>query len=156
MAEHHHPPTGREVPAPHAAGHQATDVNVRVLAWGAAILVVVTAAVCLFLFWLFGQFDAQLARDEQAHRVSAVTRPAAPPLPTPPLQGIPGYHNNTAAEDMAQMRRETASVLNSYGPADSQGFARIPIDRAMDLAVHTNLLPARPQPATKGAADADH
>jgi hypothetical protein len=73
------------------------------------------------------------------------------PPPEPRLQPSP-EHNSQPVEDMMALRLRWHQELTSYGPVDGQPQrARIPIDRAMQLAVERGVPKASPAPATQPA-----
>ncbi len=114
--------------------HERKDLNVRAVAWfGAGLL-----AVGVFIHLLVaGQFFAYRRAEERAdpppHPLA--TSPALPPSPR--LEIAP-------REALEALRRDEDALLNSYGWVDrSQGRARVPISRAMEL-LEKRGLPVRP------------
>ena len=62
-------------------------------------------------------------------RMSRAVAPAAPSAPGPRLQPEP-------ARDLAALRREKYAMLHEYAWLDRRdGIVRIPIERAMELAI---------------------
>ncbi len=140
MAESSSPTVHAPVPQQHPERHQRDNVGLGVV-FGILIGMVVFGAICfLFLYWLFGIFDASEKRSQPS--ITAVQQ-APIQAPEPRLQGIQGFHPNTPPQDLAQMRKTNAQILSSYGPATEPGYARIPIDRAMDLMVEKGGLDAK-------------
>lgn len=147
-----------EVPVEHIAGehpenHEHSDVDIRRIVIAGAVLAAVVVVTMIGLYVLFNVYDRQ-------HRAQALPPSgvqARPPRQTdadiPPLQGIAGFHNNTPAQDMDELRRRETQLLGSYGPGAENGRARIPVSRAMDLIVQQKMLKSQP-PATQRAVEA--
>ena len=137
-------------------------MDVRRVAVAGAALVGVVVATFALLYVLFHVFERQ--QDALERPQSSVQ--ALPPRQTDPdipkLQGVAGFHGNTPAQDMYELRNREAQVLNSYGPGIEPGTARIPIARAMDLIVDQKLLKSQPraanttQPAKASATGGTH
>ncbi len=141
-------PSVQTVPSPHhphRGQHQAESLGVGLVVALLVALAVTGLVVSIFLYWLFGVFD----RQEKAQQVplTSIQQPG-PQTPEPRLQGIPTYHATSPAEDRVQMQARNSHILTTYGPSPEDGYARIPIDRAMDLVVEKNLL--TPQSQSKG------
>jgi hypothetical protein len=124
--------------APHPEGrHEGTDVNiVGIFGFGAALLIV--GILVHFMVWLLFQYfagrEAQRVRPQYPLAVQQQER--LPPQPR--LQINP-------REDMRNLRASEDAILDSYGWVDKNtGIVRIPIDKAMELAVQRGL-PARPE-----------
>jgi hypothetical protein len=154
MAEvtaHAHPP----MPEQHPERHESGGLGFFMIFSIVASLIALAIVMFFVLYWLFGVFDR---RDTGMQPPLTAVRQAPLSSPEPRLQGIPDYHANSPAIDLAAMREHNAAVLNSYGPTSEPGFVRIPIDRAMELGVEKNLLAPQTQPATssslKGGAGA--
>jgi hypothetical protein len=122
---------------PHHAGshgaHETTDVHVRPLVTYTGVLVL-TVAGALVLMWVLFQFYAAMPVREGGP-VSPLTAERVPP-PRPRLQTM-----ETQSQDLVSNRATEEQLLNSYGWVDqSAGIVRIPIRRAMDLAVERGLV----------------
>jgi len=112
-------------------GHEPADVRWQRVVWVAvglfAALVLVTAAAGAMMHWL------------GPPRMSRTAAPAAPTAPGPQLQPDP-------ARDLATLRREKYAMLHEYAWLDRRaGIVRIPIERAMELAV-ARASPPQPEP----------
>jgi len=122
--------------------HETKDANIGgVFVFGATLLAV--GVVIHVLVWLlFRYFDAETARGLVPQYPMAISREQEPP-PEPRLQTNP-------REDLREMRASEDALLATYGWVDrNAGVVRIPIDRAMTLAIDRGL-PARqgvPPPA---------
>ena len=131
---HYHVPH----PDAHPELHEHSDVPIRPL----AITLVAIAATCLLsgalLYWVFWSFKSQ----QEAQEVPRTAVPVAKPtVPEPRLQGVPGFSDNHPTQDMNQMRERYRAELTGYGPNGDANTARIPIDRAMDLAIERRMFP---------------
>jgi hypothetical protein len=134
MAGNRQPPDLERIHNP-GAGHERSDVNVRLLS-RLGIIFVLGGIATLFLIWFV--FDAFLGREQ------VKGPPPSPGLdvdarrlpPEPRLQAAPIL-------DLARMRAAEEQIMNGYGWLDrSGGVVRIPVARAMDLIARENL-PAR-------------
>ena len=131
---HYHVPH----PDPHPEAHEHSDVPIRPL----AITLAAIAGTCLLsgalLYWVFWSFKSQ----QEAQEVPRTGVPVAKPtVPEPRLQGVPGFSDNHPTQDMVQMRARYQQELNSYGANGEAATARIPIDRAMELALERKMFP---------------
>ena len=123
---------------PHPEQHEHSDVPIRPLAiaLGAiAATCVVTVVLLYFVFWRYKTQQESLERPRTAVPL------AKPVVPEPRLQGVPGFSSSHPSEEMADLRRRDQEELNSYGRSEEQGKARVPIDRAIDLALERKLFP---------------
>src|SRR5262245_62142431 len=115
-------------------------VNTRGVVQTGVWLGVSTLVVAGLMFGLFRWLD----RSEKA-----VEKPLAPEIAaslkrTPPEPRLEPY----PLLPRQLMRAEEDAILGSYGWAEkSAGFARIPIDRAMELIVQRGLPPSKPMAA---------
>jgi hypothetical protein len=135
----------------HPELHEHSDVPIRPLVValvGLAVMCVVTLLLCYFVFWDFK--GRQEARELPHTAVPA----ARPDVPEPRLQGVPGFSDNHPKQDLVQMREHYAAELGSYGRSDDGAAARIPIDRAMDLAMERKIFPVRAPGAGSAPATA--
>lgn len=150
-------PDGRVEPRPEGLpmhAHEGTDVAIRPLVIVGVGLVIFLIATCVFLVFLFDLYSA--VENKGTMKVTAVTGAKIEVPPTaPPLQGVPGYHDNIPSKDMNEFRKTNQELLSSYSTANN-GVARIPVvDKdtgrgglAMDLALQRKLFPtAATQPA---------
>lgn len=106
--------------------HEQSDLNAKSLATFMAILAVVIVVTGFVAAGLFYMLSVREARSEA---------PASPLAsfeevpPEPRLQALPSI-------DLKEMRKRDAAVLSSYGWVSREaGVVRMPIDRAMQLAV---------------------
>jgi hypothetical protein len=132
------------VQQPHA--HEHTDIATRPLWVFMGFFIVVTILIHVGLYVLFFAYERSESEQDKDRTRSAVNQPSTGP-PEPRLQGIPGFHVPTPREDQQRMRVEDRQRLTSYAP-EQNGFAKIPIDRAIDLLVERGL-PTQPQPTTQ-------
>jgi len=83
------------------------------------------------------------AADPLPSPISAANERRLPPLPR--LQTTP-------EDELAEMRREEARILDSYGWADEKaGLARVPIERAIELLVDKGDVVIAPPAKKEGA-----
>jgi hypothetical protein len=169
MADRHRtPPVVEEDPlAPphpeeHPERHEHSDVSIRGLTIFFIAFVAVAVLVHVGLWILFDVYEGR----EQALDVTRQQSAIASPLPrvpaegvwpegVPRLQGVAGYHGNTPAQDMAELRVLEQRKLRPAQPSlNPDGTARIPIDRAMQIIVQNRLLQTAP-PATQPAPGGD-
>jgi hypothetical protein len=139
--DHHHPIEE------HPERHEHRDAQIRPLVWIVIVFVIAALIWQLGLIWVFRVFEAQTQRGQM--RNTAIERGQVE-TPEPRLQGIPRYHPNGPAQDSKAMREENQKKLSSYGRGIDANTARIPVDRAMELALQRNLFPT----TQKGGADA--
>jgi hypothetical protein len=122
----------------HHGGHEPTDVNVRPLAIYAGILAL-TVIGAMVLMWVLFQFYQGMPVRE-AGPVSPLTAERVPP-PRPRLQTM-----ETQGEDLTVNRAAEKEVLTTYGWVDKQaGIVRIPVQRAMELALERQLIKSSPE-----------
>jgi hypothetical protein len=122
---------------PDDPGHEVRDVNVRNTALVMAGLALTVLAVIGTMIWLMGSFAASQRRSLPTLTPQQTARLAPPP---PNLQANP-------YADIDRERAAAAAHLAGYGYRDAaRTRARIPIGRAMDLAVGRSLEPAEPAP----------
>jgi len=133
--------------------HEGTDVAIRPLVVIGVGLVVFLIATCVFIVFLFDLFAK--VEDKGTVKVTGVENAKVEvPANVPPLQGVPGFHDNIPSRDMNEFRKENQEKLSTFSTAHD-GVARIPVidpktDRgglAMDLALQRKLFPAATQPA---------
>lgn len=105
------------------AGHETTDIRVRAVLVGAAILVAVLVVAHLILSEMFETLT------EQPALVEPVPFPLEERPPGPRLQSHP-------IQDLQALQQAEEAILGSYGWIDREaGIVRIPIERAMELLV---------------------
>lgn len=112
--------------------HEETDADARRIT-GFGIALVFAVILVQFLLWfLFRGYSSHAAKANPP--VSPLIRQQAPREPPEPrLQGNPQL-------DLRRMREEEDAVLNNYAWVDRpNGVVRIPIQRAMDIAVQKGL-----------------
>jgi hypothetical protein len=120
--------------------HETTDVTVRPLVVYGIILSAILAG-SLVLMWVLFQFYAAMPVREGGP-VSPLSAERVPP-PRPRLQTM-----ETQAKDLVETRISEGEELTSYGWVDkSKGIVRIPVERAMQLALQHGLPKAAPQKA---------
>jgi hypothetical protein len=125
-------------PDAHPERHEHSDVPIRPLAISLAAIAITLTVMFIFLHWLFFRYKAQQDAIEWDRKRTNV--PAAKPaIQGPRLQGVPGFGDNHPIDDMKDLRAAYEVELNSYGKAGEDGFARVPINRAMDLAIERGM-----------------
>jgi hypothetical protein len=106
-------------------GHEARDAAPRPLLLFALYLTLLIVAVFAASAWLDRVLSGRIAAGRSVHPMADFRAVPHGPL----LQAQP-------ATDLEHMRQQEASTLGSYGWIDrEQGVVRIPIERAMDLAL---------------------
>jgi hypothetical protein len=152
-------------PEEHPEAHEQSDVNVRALAIAMGVLFAIIVVTCIVMYAMFQIYERQAISQDKAEVRTGIVRDEtrrAPPQPVP-LQGIPGVHGNTPAQDLRQVRRDDSDRLHRFVPHSERGFVQIPIDRAMELVVERDLIKrqapaaATTQPTTRpreGGGDA--
>lgn len=115
--------------------HEESDVNIRAILGFAFGLLVVTAAVYVFIYGLFRYFEAREGvKGVVEYPLAAGQEKRVPPEPR--LQTDP-------RQDLSDLRAKEDEILGSYGWVDKNaGVVRIPIDQAMKLTLERGL-PAR-------------
>jgi hypothetical protein len=108
------------------------DLNLRGIVWTGVGLAAVTALAFVLMWFLFqGLAASQEARDPEPLPMPEAAERAQPPGPA--LQSTP-------ERDLAEMLAHEKTLLESYGLVDREGgYARIPIERAMALALERGL-----------------
>lgn len=115
-------------------------VDIRAVVWTGAVLAGITLVSLILVWFLFlGLKGRQEARDPRPMPVREAVEPVVPPGPR--LQSSP-------EEDLRRMRRHEEVLLGSYSLIEGEeGFIRIPIVEAMDLALERGLgQPRRTEP----------
>jgi hypothetical protein len=107
------------------------DVNVGAVFGFAIGLAVVSVAVCVVVWLLFGYFAHRDAGGARQYPLSASQDSRLPPEPR--LQVHP-------REDLRELRAQEDALLHSYQWVDkSAGVVRIPIEQAMRLTIERGL-----------------
>ena len=124
--------------APHeAVHHEESDVSIGGV-FGFAAGLTVAVAFIAFAVWLLFQFYASRAARRTTPEYPLAVQQENRLPPEPRLQTNP-------RQDLSDLRSEEDRLLDSYGWVDRNGgVVRIPIDRAMKLAVERGL-PSRQQ-----------
>jgi hypothetical protein len=124
-------------------GYEIREVNLRALGWFVLGFIVCGAILAVFVWWLIGF----LAGTNLPSRPPvALWQPGGVAAPQPRIQPSAGQLQ-VPSEDLLQFRAAEEKTLTTYGWVDrAQGIARIPVDRAEDLALQKHLFPqASPQ-----------
>ncbi|HEX6200139.1 MAG TPA: hypothetical protein VF150_07750 [Thermoanaerobaculia bacterium] len=130
------------------------DLDIRAVVWTGVVLAAITAAAFVFAWFFFqGLAGRQEARDPEPLPMPEAAEAVEPPGPR--LQSTP-------EEDLREMLAAEAEHLETYGLVGEDGqYARIPIERAMELALERGLgrgtgapSPAEPQETTTEGRDA--
>jgi len=120
-----------------AAHHEESDVSIGGV-FGFGIGLAVAVAFIAFVVWLLFQFYASRAARQTTPEYPLAVQQENRLPPEPRLQTNP-------RQDLSDLRSEEDRILDSYGWVDrNAGVVRIPIERAMKLAVERGL-PARQQ-----------
>lgn len=133
----HHPQhSGGE----HPEQHEHSDVSARGLTIFFAIFIVFALAAHVLLYYVYWGFDSIEAKHKAPQ--SAIRQEPAKPLI--PLQGVPGLHAQSPAQDTRDYVNSQEIILRNYAPTTQPGIGQIPIARAMDLLVERDMLKSRP------------
>jgi hypothetical protein len=107
--------------SPNGAGHEQSEVSVRLIVVSLAFLAVTTLLVLLLVVGIFRYFYRSYSTEEAIKQ----TQPVIPPEPR--IEVAP-------YEQYQQLRVQEDHILNSYAWVDKDsGVVRVPIDRAIDL-----------------------
>jgi hypothetical protein len=107
--------------SPNGAGHEQSEVSVRLIVVSLAFLAVATAIVFVLVIGIFRYFYDTNSTEE----TMKLTVPVIPPQPR--IEVAP-------YEQLQQLRVQEDHILNSYAWVDKQaGVVRVPIDKAIDL-----------------------
>jgi hypothetical protein len=132
---------------PHSTGdrHEMTDLSVKAIAMvlvAGAIVVLFTLVGVYWLFFAFGELDRRFLDNPP---MTAIKAPKIEPR-EPRIQGIPGFHTNLPWQDTAEMKKETAADLSTFGHTEDADFVRIPITVAMQQLASDDSLKVRDNP----------
>jgi hypothetical protein len=117
--------------------HEHSDIRARPVFIFFAIAALAGVLAHLAMYFLLGGYRRSEEAIERARPRTAIKE--LPPVPEPRLQGLPGFHPSLPREDLQRLREEFSALLGSYGASGEPGYARIPIERAMDLLVEKGL-----------------
>ena len=107
--------------SPNGAGHEQSEVSVKLIVVSLAFLAVSTFLVLGLVVGIFRYFYASYSTAE-------ATRLSQPVIPPKPRIEVAPY------EELQQLRAKEDHILNSYAWVGQQGGAiRVPIDKAIDL-----------------------
>ncbi|MEP6662852.1 MAG: hypothetical protein ABJC04_04210 [Verrucomicrobiota bacterium] len=116
-------------------GHESRDPHLR----NPMIVIGLTVLMVVLCFVAVGILTRSLSQKRPVHstqslgQITAQNEQSFNRFSAPNLQIDP-------AQDLEKLRREDATMLNSYGWVDrSNGIVRIPIERAMDLIAQRGL-----------------
>jgi hypothetical protein len=115
-------------------GYEKRDADVKRLFWLLLVLMGGAIFAVLLMLLLLGRLRDEMARRQELPATLAGTRAATPPEPR--LQ-------NTPFDELGRIRAEEDAALSSYGWVDrSAGIVRLPIDKALDMAVAGDIAAA--------------
>jgi len=122
------------------SGEIDRDVNIRAVVLTGVILAGVTALSIVLMWYFFkGLEHYKEGQDPQPSPLEEARQPSPPPGPR--LQSTP-------EEDLATMRHQEDVLLHSYSLIEGEkGYARIPVDDALDLVLEEGLGTDRGMPA---------
>jgi hypothetical protein len=107
--------------SPNGAGHEQSEVSVRLIVVSLAFLAVATAIVFVLVVGIFRYFYASYSTEE-------ATRLSQPVVPPEPRIEVAPY------EQLQQLRIKEDHILSTYAYVDkATGVVRVPIDRAIDM-----------------------
>ena len=103
------------------AGHEQSEVSVKLIVVSLAFLAVSTAIVLVLVVGIFRYFYSSYGTEE----ATRLSQPVVPPRPR--IEVAP-------FEELQQLHAKEDHILNSYAVLDKQsGMVRVPIDRAIDM-----------------------
>jgi hypothetical protein len=104
--------------SPNGAGHEQSEVSVRLIVVSLAFLAVTTAIILVLVVGIFRYF----------YDVNKANAPEQVVIPPQPRIEVAPY------EQLQQLRVKEDHILNTYAWVDkSSGTVRVPIDKAIDL-----------------------
>jgi hypothetical protein len=113
--------------SPNGAGHEQSEVSVRLIVVSLGFLAVATFLVFVLVVGIFRYFYDTYSTEE-------ATRLSRPVIPPEPRIEVAPY------EQVQQLRAHEDHILNTYAWVDKQGgVVRVPIDRAIDMLAATGL-----------------
>ena len=120
--------------APETSGPEELDhdLNIRAVVWSGVILAAVTALSFVLMWWLFqGLVAFQAGRDPEPPPIREAAEPTLPDGPV--LQSEP-------EEDWRRMLAMEEALLTSYSLVEGEeGYARVPIEVALEMALERGL-----------------
>jgi hypothetical protein len=134
------PHHGHDPVEQHPERHEQSDVSIKSLTLFLIIFATVLVGTMIGLVYLYTGFDS-LAWESRVPRSAVQAEPVTPAIP---LQGIPGYHDNSPARDTELYIQAQKKLLATGGPTTQPGFVRIPIDEAMQIVIDRKMLVSRP------------
>jgi len=128
--------------------HEHRDVNIWAVGKVGIALILTTIASLLLIFGVFRYFEVR----ENAAQIPPASTTTLNPNNLPPEPNL--MFNEHEATNQQDFRAEEDKLVNGYSWVDqAHGIVRIPIERAMDLAIQRGF-PARSQttaPPTEGS-----
>ncbi len=113
--------------SPNGAGHEQSEVSVRLIVISLAFLAVFTFLVCILVVGIFNYLHSE-------YHTAEAERLAQPVIPPEPRLEVYG------PRQLLELHAHEDHVLNSYAWVDKDaGMVRIPIDRAIDLLAQKGL-----------------
>jgi len=113
--------------SPNGAGHEQSEVSVRLIVISLAFLAVFTFLVCVLVVGIFNYLHAEYHTEEAARQA----RPVIPPEPRIEVEPFRQLQTLHAQED---------HILSTYAWVDKNaGVVRVPIDRAIDMLAQKGL-----------------
>ncbi len=139
--------------SPNGAGHERTEVSVRLIVVSLGFLAVTTFVVFVLVVGIFRYFYS-------TYSTADATRLSRPVIPPQPRIEVAPY------EELQQLKAREDRILSTYAWVNKEtGTVRVPIDRAIDILAAKGLpshnylddiLAERksPAPAKQGSSDA--
>jgi len=113
--------------SPNGAGHEQSEVSVRLIVVSLAFLAVATLIILVLVVGIFRYFY-------DSNGTAEATRLSQPVVPPEPRIEVAPY------EQLQQLRAKEDHVLSTYALLDkSNGTVRVPIDKAIDLLANKGL-----------------
>jgi hypothetical protein len=148
------PPDQLEYHAPHTDAHperhEHSDVPIRPLVISLAAIAITMAGTFVFVYVLFFHFKGA----QEALELKRTNVPDAKPIiEGPRLQGVPGFSDKHPKDDLNDLHEAYRAQLENYGKTQD-GFAEVPIERAMQLAVDRGMFKTTQAQQNAGATGA--
>jgi|GEM_PF-1695304 len=108
------------------------DVNIKSVVWTGLVTAGITALSFVLMWFLFkGMIAHKQAQDPVAMPMQVAPEPV--PVPGPRLQATP-------EEELYRMNEQVDALVNHYSLIEGEeGYARIPVEEAMDLVLERGL-----------------
>jgi hypothetical protein len=136
---------------PQAVGHEPGDENIRTILITAGILVAVGIATFLIAWGMLEFFRDRESAEKRSvfplaleeNQLSIDQRLRRMPRSQPVLEGLKLQEGDSIDQQPEGRQAWKQPSLEDYGPGDEKGFARIPIDVAIDRMLAKDRFPVQ-------------